>query len=162
MGVTGFNAPFQFNLYEGDGTRYHYGLVNLAAFLANAMVESIEKDSCDELNWQHTSERYALANSCGQDGRSYEDETCDIFSSDEIDDVFSCEVDPGMSAKASSTSWASSTSTGQSAPPPLQCKPGSGQGSYSGYWDASSGLLLANAPYSNDSGRTDIEGKLLY
>jgi len=42
MGVLGFGADFQFLLWEGDVDKYHYGLVNVAAFLANAMVEAIE------------------------------------------------------------------------------------------------------------------------
>ena len=32
--------------------KFRYGLVNLAAFLANGMVDGIKDDTCDELNWQ--------------------------------------------------------------------------------------------------------------
>ena len=39
-------------LFDQDIDKYIYGIVNLAAFLANAMVESIHDDTCDELNWQ--------------------------------------------------------------------------------------------------------------
>ena len=42
MAIDGFGADFKFDLWEGDGTRYIHGLVNLAAFLANCMVEAIE------------------------------------------------------------------------------------------------------------------------
>mmetsp|Transcript_21289 Transcript_21289/g.46201 ORF Transcript_21289/g.46201 Transcript_21289/m.46201 type:complete len:643 (+) Transcript_21289:160-2088(+) len=147
MGVDGFGADFKFELWEGNGNKYHYGLVNLAAFLANCMVESIEADTCDELNWQQVAGRHAISNSCGQESRSYQDETCDMN-----EDIFSCEVVPEMEITAASVS------SEERAPPPLQCKPGSGQFHHSGYWDASSGTLVANAPYSNDLGRTDTEG----
>ena len=52
MAVDGFGADFKFELWEGNEGKYPHGLANLAAFLANAMVESIEDDTCDELNWQ--------------------------------------------------------------------------------------------------------------
>ncbi|KAL3758302.1 hypothetical protein ACHAWU_004267 [Discostella pseudostelligera] len=146
MGVDGFGADFKFNLWEG-GAKYHYGLVNLAAFLANCMVESIEADTCDELNWQHESGRHAISNACGQESRSYQDETCDTS-----DDIFSCEVVTSVQITASSNSSESS------APPPFQCKPGSGEGYYSGYWDAPNGPFVPNTEYSNDLGRTDTEG----
>ncbi|KAL7539291.1 hypothetical protein ACHAXR_009152 [Thalassiosira sp. AJA248-18] len=146
MGVDGFGADFKFNV-EGNGDKYQYGLVNLAAFLANCMVESIETDSCDELNWQQMSGRFAISNSCGQGNRSYQDETCDTDN-----DIFSCDVDPSMDITADSAS------SQPRAPPPLECKPKGDQGFHSGYWDASSGTLVANTPYSNDAGRADTEG----
>ena len=146
MGVSGFGADFKFWLWEGENDKYHYGLVNLAAFLANAMVESIEDDTCDELSWQETSGRYAISNSCGQGGRSYQDETCGVEN-----EKFSCEVDPDMEMTA-----VSHAENDPRAPPPLKCEPAGGEGS--GYWDSSSGSLILNAPYSNENGRTDTEG----
>ncbi len=146
MGVEGFGADFKFYLWEG-GAKYHYGLVNLAAFLANCMVESIEADTCDELNWQQESGRHAISNACGQEFRSYQNETCDTS-----EDIFSCEV------LASVQITAASNSTETSAPPPFQCKPGSGEGYFSGYWDAPNGPFVPNTKYANDLGRTDTEG----
>ena len=150
MGVDGFGADFKFNLWEGKEDEYHYGLVNLAAFLANAMVESIEHDACDELNWEQVSGRYAISNSCGQEGRSYQDETCDD------EDIYSCEVKPEMETMAISSATEDRT------PPPLECRPGSGPDNNAGYYDEVSATLIANAPYSNDAGRKDIEGMLLF
>ena len=147
MGVDGFGADFKFNLWEG-GPKFHYGLVNLAAFLANCMVESIEADTCDELNWQHESGRHAMSNSCGQESRSYQDETCGSTS----EDIYSCDVLTSVQITALSNS--SETSE----PPPFQCKPGSGEGYYSGYWDAPNGPFVPNTKYANDLGRTDTEG----
>ena len=48
------------------------GLVNLGFFFANAMAESIANDSCNEVHWENADGgRYAMANSCGQNGRDY-------------------------------------------------------------------------------------------
>ena len=147
MAIDGFGADFKFDLWEGNGDRYIHGLVNLAAFLANSMVEAIEDDSCDELNWQETSGRYAISNSCGQEFRSYEDETCDMK-----DDMFSCDVRSDMEVTASSVS------IDPRAPPPFQCKKRSNQFDYGGYWDATSGTLHTNSAYSNDLGRIYTDG----
>ena len=144
MSVEGFGADFSFYLSNDDPDRYIYGLVNLAAFLANVMVESIRYDSCDELNWQAVAGRYALSNSCGQQGRSYQDEMCE--------QKFTCEVDTMMK------STAVDSGKGVRAPPPFTCGPGSGEGYYSGYWDTSTGSQISDTPYSSTSGRTDVEG----
>lgn len=52
-------------------TMHVEGLVNLALFLANAMAESIKTDSCDEVHWEKNDGHFAIANSCGQNGRNY-------------------------------------------------------------------------------------------
>ena len=142
MGVNGFGADFKFDLWEGQ----HYGLVNLAAFLANCMVESIEADTCDELNWQEISGRYPLSNACGQESRSYQDETCGGMQID----TFSCDVVPYME------STAVSAASQKLAPPPFRCKPVTDRINYSGYWE--NGVLVANVSLENDLGRTDTQG----
>ncbi|KAL7518476.1 hypothetical protein ACHAWX_003298 [Stephanocyclus meneghinianus] len=149
MGIEGFGSPFQFMLYEGDAGKYQYGLVNLAAFLANAMVETFQYDACDELNWQEVAGRYAISNSCGQEGRSYQDETC---SNQATEDVFSCQVDENMEITAISSG------NQVRAPPPFKCQAGTGEGFYAGYWDTETGTEVADIPYSNSNGRTDTEG----
>lgn len=144
MAVQGFGADFRFLLYEGNPFQYQAGLVNLAAFLANAMVETIQSDSCDELNWQQVAGRHAIANSCGQEGRSYQDEGCQ-----ENENDYTCDVDPTMEITAV-------TSGNQvRAPPPFKCEPGNEN---AGYWDSSSGTAVNDVPYSNTAGRTDVEG----
>ncbi len=56
-----------FHLGEGmDDVQAKYGLVNLAAFLAHSMAESIKYDICDEPNWEQVMGRYPLSNACGQ------------------------------------------------------------------------------------------------
>lgn len=141
MGIEGFGAEFQFFLWDDNTSKYTYGLVNLAAFLANAMVESIQYDSCDENNWQEVAGRYAISNSCGQEGRSYQDEDCG--------EVFSCKVDPMMEITA-----ITSANTAR-APPPFKCEPGTAN---AGYWNTATGTEITNSPYSNTAGRTDTEG----
>ena len=146
MAIDGFGADFKFNLWEKSEDRYLYGLVNLAAFLSNAMVESIEDDTCDELSWDETNGRHAISNSCGQQKRSYQDDTCDMK-----EDIFSCEMNKNMQVTAVNSG------TQVNAPPPLQCKPKDSVLDYSGYWDTTSGIHSL-AAYSNSLGRTDIEG----
>lgn len=61
---------------ERKGLRgFNAGLVNLAFFLANAMAESITYDSCDEIHLDKVDGKYAISNSCGQNGRDYGEET---------------------------------------------------------------------------------------
>jgi hypothetical protein len=138
-------SDFQFLIWEGSSDKNDWilGLINLSAFLANVMVESIYDDTCDELNWQEVAGRYAISNACGQEGRSYQDETCGIYS---------CIVDPSMEIKAIHSA------NKDRAPPPMECGPGSGPGSYSGFWDTNTGTEQKETPYANKGGRTDIEG----
>ncbi|KAL3811666.1 hypothetical protein ACHAXA_002760 [Cyclostephanos tholiformis] len=143
MSVDGFGADFQFMLWDTDREKYLLGLVNLSAFLANCMVEAVQDDTCDELNWQQVAGRYAISNSCGQEGRSYQDETCGVYS---------CIVDANMEITA-----VDAANTVR-APPPLACRPGSGPDSYSGFWDTNTGTENKGTPYSNTAGRIDVEG----
>ena len=118
----------QFLTNEGDMNGVQYGFVNIAAFLSQAMVESIQYDACDELNWQQVAGRYAISNSCGQEGRSYQDEVCPLEESQ-----MTCPLDLGMEETGVSSG------NGVRAPPPLTCRAGSGLGFYSGYWDTNAG-----------------------
>ena len=152
FGVDGFGADFQFNLYEGDGDKYILGLINLASFLANAMVESIEDDTCDELNWEEAGnpplipydDKFAISNSCGMEGRSYQDENCALGTNE----FLSCDADKSMQVSAVSRG------TQVNAPPPLKCQPGN---NFAGYWDIAKGIEVANVEFANNGGRTDTE-----
>jgi len=74
-----------------------YGIVNVAAFLAQAMKETIRYDACDENSWDRvgTMEMYPISNACGQLGQSYQDYHCK-----EEERFMECEVDNNMSIKA--------------------------------------------------------------
>mmetsp|Transcript_41604 Transcript_41604/g.88654 ORF Transcript_41604/g.88654 Transcript_41604/m.88654 type:complete len:164 (-) Transcript_41604:1132-1623(-) len=66
--------------------------------------------------------------------------------------IYSCIVDPTMKVTA-----VHSANTVR-APPPFKCRPGSGSGSYAGYWNTNTGTEIRNTPYSNTVGRIDVEG----
>jgi hypothetical protein len=97
---------------NGNDRSYEYGLVNLAAFLAQCIKETIKYDACDENNWDAVNGLYPVANACGQLEQSYEDYKC---SPDE--EYMECPVDPSMSIKATTNAawWG--------APGPLFCAP---------------------------------------
>jgi len=141
MGKDGFGADFRFFLFDSSHD-YVYGMVSTAAFLANAMVESISTDSCDENHEEGINGRYAMSNSCGQYKRSYQDETCE-------DNAYSCDVDPNMQVTAVTSA------PGARSPPPFMCQPGNNNNA--GYWDTNTGVPVS-AAYSNSNGRTDVEG----
>jgi len=144
MSVKSSVPNYEFLLGNDDPNEAIYGLVNLGAFLANAMVESIQYDTCDELNWQAVAGRNAISNSCGQQGRSYQDEVCET--------MYTCPVDTEMKTTAVDSG------KGARDPPPFTCRPGSGIGYYSGYWATSTGSEITDTPYASVTGRTDVEG----
>ena len=146
-----------------------YGLVNLAAFLAQAMKETIRYDACDENSWDRVGrdKMYPISNSCGQLGQSYQDYRC----SDE-EKHMECEVDPEMTITAvTNARW-------WGAPGPLICGPKSLY-PQTGYWNFNGvcddvwadppkfctayegqkgGAAVNDEPYANAAGRTDVEG----
>lgn len=65
-----------------------YGLVSIAAFLGQAMKETIQYDACDENNW-NLPNGYSAANSCGQLGQAYDHYTCSASEQE-----MQCEIDP--------------------------------------------------------------------
>ena len=74
-----------------------YGLVNIVAFLAQAMKETIRYDACDENSWDRVGDMkmYPISNACGQLGQSYQDYHCK-----EEERFMECEVDVNMSIEA--------------------------------------------------------------
>jgi len=60
-------------LWIGEGDNEKYGMVNIAAFLAQCMQETIRYNACDENNWSdpktsqtYGGETYAAVAACGQ------------------------------------------------------------------------------------------------
>jgi len=154
----------------GDCDHCHmYGLVNVAAFLAQAMKETIRYDACDENSWDRVGDllMYPLSNACGQLGQSYQDYHCS-----EEEAHMECVVDPEMTITAvTHAKW-------YGAPGPLKCGPKSLY-PQTGYWDYAyecnnpwaippetcteyegqqAGKAINDVPYPNAAGRTDIEG----
>lgn len=126
-----------FRFYVGnEESNLQYGRTNLAAFLAMAMTESILYDTCDELNEAQVAGKYAISNSCGQHGRSYQDEVC----TNPAEAIMSCDVDVNMVVVSSSTS----INQGGRPPPPLSCRPKADWSDYAGYWDSRTGQASTN------------------
>ena len=64
-------ANKKFYIGDDDVENGHvYGLVNIAAFLAQSMKETIQYDACDENSWDLVGGKYPLSNACGQLGQS--------------------------------------------------------------------------------------------
>ncbi|KAA8498190.1 Chitin-binding protein CbpD [Porphyridium purpureum] len=99
-------------LWLGDSSaQCTYGLVNIAAFLSQAMKETIMYDACDENNWDASS-GYAASNACGQLGQSYQDYTCAPS-----EEHMQCQNDPTLRIVATThAKW-------YGAPGPLFCGP---------------------------------------
>ncbi len=56
-----------FYLGDDDSGGSNYGLANVALFLAQAAVETVQFDICDDISWEKdVFGKYAIANSCGQ------------------------------------------------------------------------------------------------
>jgi hypothetical protein len=83
--------------YMGDDSSkgHLHGLVNIAAFLAQSMKETIQYNACDENSWDLVNGKYALSNSCGQLGQSYQDYKCS-----ESEAHMECPVNPNMEIRA--------------------------------------------------------------
>ena len=83
--------------YMGDTSSqgHLYGLVNVAAFLAQSMKETIRYNACDENSWDLVNGMYPLSNSCGQLGQSYQDYKCS-----ESEARMECPVNPNLEITA--------------------------------------------------------------
>jgi hypothetical protein len=133
MALSGIQSDGRdFRFYVGnEESNLMYGRTNLAAFLAMAMAESIAYDTCDEFNLDQVAGKYAISNSCGQNGRSYQHEVC----TNPSDEKMSCKVDNNMVMVSSS---ATISQVGRP-PPPLSCRPKTDWTDYAGYWDSKTG-----------------------
>jgi len=130
-----------------------YGLVNVAAFLAQAMKETIRYDACDENSWDRVGvdEMYPISNACGQLGQSYQDYHCS-----EEERHMECEVDPQMTITAvTNAKW-------WGAPGPLQCGPKS-KYPQTGHWDFmyTCNNQWANPPETCDAYEGQTGGKAI-
>jgi hypothetical protein len=143
------DEPILFYVGQTDSKGLAHGLVNLAAFLAHAMVTSIKYDVCDEFSVDSTdsSEKYAISNSCGQWGRSYQDEACAGDGAS-----MTCDVDPVMTVVAATYPFRSDL------PPRFECEPKENETDFTGHWDGKLGLLSETYPFANRAGAVHNEG----
>ena len=160
-------ANKQFYMGDSSPNGPQYGLVNIAAFLAQSMKETIKYDACDENSWDRVNGRYPLSNACGQLGQSYQDYKCKPEEAH-----MECKVDKNMEITAvTNAKW-------YGAPGPLKCGPKTTY-PHTGYWDYSyecnkpwvtpaetcdayegqkAGGENNALPFGNYNGRTDVEG----
>merc|ERR1719384_2286646 len=90
----------QSKLWIGEGQNAVYGLVNIAAFLAQCMQETIQYNACDENNWSNgpvTQEAggtvYSATSACGQMHQSYQNYECSAEEDAVADGQMACSVD---------------------------------------------------------------------
>jgi len=147
------NQTFYIGDSSGENGRA-YGLVNIAAFLAMSVEDSIVHGSCDEVNRDLVGGLLPISNACGQNGRSYEDTNCPIG-----EEMYTCDVDPTMRAVANDIDGAKAKEGGGDVPPkPFYCGPTSDYGGSTGYWDYVSGAEFGQPPVENGMGKTNVEG----
>lgn len=111
-------------LWVGEGTNHVYGLVNIAAFLAQCMQETIRYNACDENNWSDRSvvdevggTAYSSVSACGQMAQSYQNYECTAEENDLAGGQMACSVDPEMTMRAyTQAQW-------YGAPPKQFCAP---------------------------------------
>ena len=145
------------HFYAGDDTAngLQYGLVNIAAFIAQCMEETIIFDACDENNWStggatkdpkvmgydpvsNVAVDYPISAACGQAGQSYQDYTCSPS-----EQAMQCKVDPNMTVKGfTHAAW-------WGAPPPLFCAPTSLTGPELGHWGTDTGDCYGKVPVND-------------
>jgi len=114
----------QLKLWIGEGQNHVYGLVNIAAFLAQCMQETIQYNACDENNWSNkavTQEAggtpYSATSACGQMSQSYQNYECSAEENDLAGGSMACPVDNDMVIRAQTRAgW-------YGAPPQLFCAP---------------------------------------
>eukprot|EP00435_Cladocopium_sp_Y103_P005733 s3312_g1.t2 len=89
----------QLKLWLGD-TDHIYGLVNVAAFLAQCMQETIQYNACDENNWSDNNvvqeaggSTYSATSACGQLHQSYQDYSCSAEEDAMAGGRMACEAD---------------------------------------------------------------------
>ena len=156
-----------FFLGEDTPGGHKYGLVNIAAFLAQSMKETIQYNACDENSWDRINGKYPLSNSCGQLGQSYQDYKCP-----ESEAHMECPVNKDLEITATTNAkW-------YGAPAPLFCGPKE-KFPFTGIWDyikecnkpwanppelctvypgQKAGGFDNSSPFPNSAGRTDVEG----
>lgn len=121
MATTGVGKA---KLWLGDEGKHIYGLVNVAAFLAQSMQETIQYNACDENSWSDMSvvqkaggSAYSATAACGQLHQSYQDYKCSAEEDEVAGGQMACDVDPDMELRASTQAgW-------YGAPPKLFCAP---------------------------------------
>eukprot|EP00804_Cyclotella_cryptica_P019357 CCRYP_018959-RA/>CCRYP_018959-RA protein AED:0.00 eAED:0.00 QI:677/1/1/1/0/0/3/836/462 len=123
-----------------------YGLVNIAAFLSQSVIDSIQYGSCDEVNTDIIQGVLPISNACGQNGMDYQDKSTLCLASEEN---YACSVQWDMRVQGQNLG---------TNPPPFYCGPANDYGGFTGYWDYVSGTENKEGPTENANGKTDVQG----
>mmetsp|Transcript_15265 Transcript_15265/g.31162 ORF Transcript_15265/g.31162 Transcript_15265/m.31162 type:complete len:655 (+) Transcript_15265:70-2034(+) len=132
-----------------------YGLVNIAAFLAMSVADSIHSGSCDEINNDIVGGYLPISNACGQNGLDYQSMTCP---NQDDQEKYACPVDTNMVAYASIALGSAGRDQGEKPPMPFYCGPAQSYGGFTGHWDYISETENRDRPIENKLGRQDVEG----
>ena len=142
-----------------DNNNAAYGLVNIAAFVAMSVEDSIARGSCDELNSIVVEGVLPFSNACGQNGINYQ---TDLKCSKE-EAMYDCNVDVDMRVMANHPMSGNSNSNNKNRnnvalPKPFFCGPKSDYGgNTTGFWDYVNGVESKD-PATSEIGRQDVEG----
>jgi hypothetical protein len=130
------------------------------------MTESIVHDTCDEVNIQPLPNstvdgiglddgldhfRFPISNSCGQNGRSYQDEQCKRSE----DKMYDCATQLNSEEFVSIEVTAFGQSKWPGSPGPFYCGPKTLYEA-TGFWNAAVGKENETIPFANDDGRSDV------
>jgi len=125
-----------------------YGLVNIAAFLAQSHNEGILANACDEYHLDAIDGKYPISNSCGQFGDDYQEYTC----SSNAERAMECPSVPTMNAAAASSGkYADSLYEHR---PNFYCGPDE---EVTGAFNPET-MMTEVGPSTNSAGRTDVKG----
>jgi hypothetical protein len=132
---------------EQSSSDLRYGMVNVAAFLAQSRTESIQYNACEEFHSDDTSGKFAISNSCGQYGNEYQEMKC----TDGLESGMTCPVLTDMRVEALDDGARYFDR------PQFYCRPRTDE-PFTGYYDARSSQINNDEAFANGSGRTDVEG----
>ena len=137
------------SFYIGSGQQTNgrvYGLVNIAVFLSQSVVDSIQHGSCDEINKEVVNGVLPLSNACGQNGFDYQEPSTLCLPDEE---KYACNIEWEMRAQAETV--------GKN-PPPFFCSPAKETDGFTGYWDYVLETENRDSPTANTNGKTDVQG----
>lgn len=126
-----------------------YGMINVAAFLAESMVESIQFNACEEFHLDSKLMKFPISNSCGQFGANYQDYKCEGWEAS-----MECPINPGAFIEAVDGGKFSDER------PSFYCK-STAQEPFTGVFDARTSEIYSDEPFPNSADRTDVEGAFL-
>jgi uncharacterized protein YjdB len=161
MHIEGIGADYKYWLggtadEEADAVkRAHYGLVNIAAFLAQGMKETIKYDACDENNWSYPEHwegdtYYPMTSACGQLGQDYEGYGLDGDGNERIE---SCPKTPKAEITAvTNARWYGAPGPLFAAPDSAMIYAGVSTDGSSGYWNHN-GSQCTEIPETSGAGQ---------